>query len=328
MKNMKKLSGRVVNEIASLETSIDNSFVTLEDKINLRAGITDPGESIGTMQHCGFTLAGGGGNSPQCNWAVYRTQNGIGYADTPFGQPDVPPDALTQLLQELSDMVGQEGDYFKTAFTQIKEQVADQFPLLTPAQVIQRIMGIVADLVTKTARNFIGKLLDVVKIDITGLLDLLDAPLNIPILSPLYKLIAGSDLTFLDLFCLIGAIPATIVYKLIAGETPYPDENYTSALINASDYTALNFARQESVRKLQEETSLAEADCAVKVQSAHRTPIEVASIVLDIGAFFGSATIAVLAIEREVILMCPDQSCSVQQPPTCCARRQTIPEPG
>lgn len=219
MKNMMKLhAGRVVNEIASLETSIDNFFVTLEDKINSWAGITEPGESIGTMQHCASTLASG--NSPQYNWAVYRTQNGIGYADTPFGQPDVPPDILTQLLQELSDIVEQEGDYFKATFTQIKEQVADQFPLLTPTQVIQRIMGIVADLVTKTARNFIDKLLDVIKIVITGLLDLLDAPLNIPILSPLYKLIAGSDLTFLDLFCLIGAIPATIVYKFIASETP------------------------------------------------------------------------------------------------------------
>jgi len=43
---------------------------------------------------------------------------------------------------------------------------------------------------------------------------------------------------------------------------------------------------------------LAEAGSAVKLQSAHCTPIEVADIVLNIGAFFGSTIVAVLAIEK------------------------------
>ncbi|THU92755.1 hypothetical protein K435DRAFT_628344, partial [Dendrothele bispora CBS 962.96] len=71
------------------------------------------------------------------------------------------------------------------------------------------------------------------------LLDVLDAPLNIPVISSLYKKISGDDLSFLDLICLISAIPATIVSKLATGNTLFPDNSTTSALINATDFNNL-----------------------------------------------------------------------------------------
>lgn len=44
--------------------------------------------------------------------------------------------------------------------------------------------------------------------------------IDIPILSPLYKLITGDDLSLFDAVCFIIAIPATVITKVITGSAP------------------------------------------------------------------------------------------------------------
>jgi len=51
--------------------------------------------------------------------------------------------------------------------------------------------------------------------------DALNTSIDIPIVSWLYQLITGDPLTILDLFCLIVAVPVTVVYKAIAGSAPF-----------------------------------------------------------------------------------------------------------
>ncbi|TDL16732.1 hypothetical protein BD410DRAFT_844156 [Rickenella mellea] len=54
------------------------------------------------------------------------------------------------------------------------------------------------------------------------LTELLNAPVNLPIISPIFKLITGTDLTSINAVCYAFAIPFTLLYKLITGETPFP----------------------------------------------------------------------------------------------------------
>jgi hypothetical protein len=68
---------------------------------------------------------------------------------------------------------------------------------------------------------------------------MLDAPLDIPVIYWLYNLITESQLSFLDLVCLVVAIPTTIVYKLATNQTPFPDDNTTNALIGATDFNQI-----------------------------------------------------------------------------------------
>jgi outer membrane protein assembly factor BamB len=50
----------------------------------------------------------------------------------------------------------------------------------------------------------------------------LNATIDIPLVSDLYSWITGGDsLTILDLFCLIVAVPTTVVYKVITGQAPF-----------------------------------------------------------------------------------------------------------
>jgi hypothetical protein len=62
----------------------------------------------------------------------------------------------------------------------------------------------------------------------------LDSPLDIPILSPIYKLVIGNELTALDLACFVCAIPTTIIFKIASGEAPYPDDNTVQAVTQGS----------------------------------------------------------------------------------------------
>jgi hypothetical protein len=48
-----------------------------------------------------------------------------------------------------------------------------------------------------------------------------------------------ANITFRTVGCLIAAIPATIIFKLIKEETPFPDNAFTTSLINAPDLATL-----------------------------------------------------------------------------------------
>lgn len=55
-------------------------------------------------------------------------------------------------------------------------------------------------------------------------------------ISWVYKLVTGSDLTLIDLMCFVGAIPTTIICKVTSGKAPFPDDSRTDALIEAQDF--------------------------------------------------------------------------------------------
>ncbi|KAF7128407.1 hypothetical protein CNMCM5793_003137 [Aspergillus hiratsukae] len=200
--------------------------------------------------------------------------------------------------QVVNTVDGLEGD-ISNAFTnleqavsasQLKKDCVDNFSDLTPIQVIQRVMAILAEFVLKSAQNVITTVIDVAKLLIETVLDYLDAPLNIPVISPLYKKFVGDDLSFLDLVCLIGAIPTTIIYKLITKTAPFPDNDQTQALINAGDMTTIiNIITSDSP---------CEEKAVTAAQGLNTTGASLSNIVtasLNITAFFGSIIVALFS---------------------------------
>ena len=74
-----------------------------------------------------------------------------------------------------------------------------------------------------------GTIVDLVFNAVKGLINslkaLLNDPWDVPFVSELYKLVSGGhDLTAGDLFALIVAIPATIVYKIVRNQAPFPND--------------------------------------------------------------------------------------------------------
>jgi hypothetical protein len=69
----------------------------------------------------------------------------------------------------------------------------------------------------KFADGVIKALLDTIAVVAKNVGELLTIPLEIPLITPLLNLIGIPDVSIADLFCLLAAIPMTLVYKLIHG---------------------------------------------------------------------------------------------------------------
>ncbi|TDL13694.1 hypothetical protein BD410DRAFT_797551 [Rickenella mellea] len=67
--------------------------------------------------------------------------------------------------------------------------------------------------------------------------ELLNAPIDLPIISPIFKFITGTDLTCINAICYSIAIPFTLLYKLITGQKPF--QNSSPLLHNSAEIRAL-----------------------------------------------------------------------------------------
>jgi len=292
MKNVLKQSViRAVNQIATLETDVQNAFQNLEAHLNSWAGLPPVTSTMGNYQSTSSSAPGTG--SPQSNWALHHTKGNASQAATTYSTPNPNRGTFATILSELEQMVDNEIGDIKTAIAQLRTDVIDQLSSLTPLQVVQKTVAIILDFVLSTAENLIVKALQIIATVIEGMIDLLDAPISIPILSPLYKKITGDDLSFLDLTCLVCAIPATIIYKLATKKAPFSDADAQS-LQNAADFDA--------VRKILNGPSQQPAGAMLLAAKASSQPSSLLSttiILADAFALFGSIVTVVMALEKK-----------------------------
>lgn len=75
-------------------------------------------------------------------------------------------------------------------------------------------------------RSLIELVVNVAKDFVTWVLTIMDTAIEIPLISALYKRIARADLTLVDLICLLGAVPSTLLYKFTVGKAPFQNNGY------------------------------------------------------------------------------------------------------
>jgi hypothetical protein len=170
-----------------------------------------------------------GANRTQCTYAHGKTQAYVqqGGSFGPSGSPSAallgtgPLDRFLARAAAALDMTNPESD-FNRAVSQLREALLHG--LSDPAGLFELGMSSVLGLmqaatqtVLKLARDVLLALVDEMGEAITALRQLLTAPLEIPVLSWLYQQKVGSPLTVLDLFSLLVAMPATILYKVLFG---------------------------------------------------------------------------------------------------------------
>lgn len=227
-----------VASIPTWEGDLNSFFVGLQDKLNAWAKL--PPVSQGTVS--GASAASTpkpGQGSPQAHWGVQQTKSNMTGSSTDF-VPGVPGGSeLEGLLGALWGTIEQEEQNLKAAFDNLHEEVIKKITTIPAGELVERIITIFLDLVISTAQDILVSLLKILELFLQGALDALDAPLHIPVISWLYKLISGDQLSFLDLACLMVAIPATIIYKLAEETVPFPDDSTTDALINAPDFATI-----------------------------------------------------------------------------------------
>ena len=152
--------------------------------------------------------------SPQAQYGFYHSKHGgtsIG-ARTP-GQTTIDRvmlrlnKVLEQATKLMNRFIGNFGDLFTSSDFSVGDLLSK-----TALEFLEDSIGVMESLAT----GILGSLSDL----ILEMADIINHPINIPVLSPLYNRLTGSKLTVLDAVCLILAIPATIIYKLVTGKSP------------------------------------------------------------------------------------------------------------
>jgi hypothetical protein len=135
-------------------------------------------------------------------------------------------DAL-QIAETLADLVLDAVKELLSVITDPSQaRAAGLAPLLTDVE------NLLLDLV-KLGKDAADAFFTLVQTVIQIVQDALNTPINIPIVSDLYQWLTGSQLTILDLFSLIVAIPTTVIYKAITGSVPFSSAS-GKALVGAS----------------------------------------------------------------------------------------------
>jgi hypothetical protein len=110
-----------------------------------------------------------------------------------------PVDPVETIFNDLIALMNKEGETLAGAANQIKTQIIDQFASLSATDVITRFLAIIADTILQTAENAITMMLDVIAQLLTGMMDILTATVDIPVLSWLYKQLTQENLSFINL---------------------------------------------------------------------------------------------------------------------------------
>jgi hypothetical protein len=226
-----------ITNLSTYQGQLTQLSTTLQDKINAWAGLPQPDQSLSSQTSLGTVQ---GQNHPGANWGTHHLNSNAGSASTNYspGNPDV--SALDQVFQEVLNSIETEGKDIGNACQSIKTQIIDQLGTLSLGDIIKRLFGIIADLVVESMTNLVVTAIEILETVIKGVGDFLNATLDIPVISWMYNLITGDDLSFMDLACLILAIPTTIIYKIVSGgNAPFPDNSETAQLISAPDFATI-----------------------------------------------------------------------------------------
>jgi hypothetical protein len=182
-----------------------------------------------------------GAGSPQSNFGIQQLKSNAVNGSVGNYAGDLTSD-MQASLSALEDAVSRELEVIQAALGSIKTNIIDKYNDLTTGQIIEAFVAILGDALLQSVENVLLAAIDFLAAVGNTFLDILDAAIDVPVLSALYKEISGDDLTMLDVICLVMAIPATIGFKLVGGAPPFPDNAMTTALINAPDWNAIRQA--------------------------------------------------------------------------------------
>ncbi|WP_404365725.1 hypothetical protein ACIHQR_35335 [Corallococcus coralloides] len=168
--------------------------------------------------------------SPGATFSTYQVAHGGIGDSTPTTPVNPVAQAITDFLQTVGNILSDVEDSLK-AVLQGLQTMASQGSLSLHA-VVRLLAGEAAKALLGAMRDLMVGLCEVVE-DLTQALlqDVLLRPFNIPVITWLYQKLTGEQqLTMLGAVSLLAAIPLTIVYKLLTGKAPIPEQPASSQL--------------------------------------------------------------------------------------------------
>ena len=193
-----------------------------------QAGNNDPNQVYNT---------GGNNNANQCTWMHQKVSENSGSATIGGGSsaglgaswdPGPINAAFEQFLTAL-------GNALTGSFADLPEQIqqkiaSTQDNFSDPKSVLSTglsdligVFAVLADDMAEFAEAVAKDFLQLLDTVLNQIVDWLAQPIDIPFVSALYQALTGDQLSVLDLTCLLGAVPATILLDVITGSPTVPD---------------------------------------------------------------------------------------------------------
>jgi outer membrane protein assembly factor BamB len=224
---------QTTNDVDTFFNNAENNAVTLFDQLITKLGSkTVSGvQAIGGDPNAAFTV-GGQDITTQANWLPRKLAQNA---------PSTTVSSLTASVTADVDPISAIGQFFTNAATQIgNDPNLQSLPsdcvtalksfgqLFTGStgftgQTIADVLAVVRDLIAgliHVGKVFADAFMELLQSIFNGIVTAFTNPIQIPFLSDFYQAIANAPLSLLDLFCLIVAVPTTIVYKAINGTAP------------------------------------------------------------------------------------------------------------
>jgi len=223
-----------VKNMSSMKANISKSFNSIVNDLNQLVGL--PSLPDTQQSSSNQSPAPSSAKTPQAQWGTHKLKsNGQNTSCSSFTPDTMDDSVIGPLMTALQGFIDNEQTTFSNLQTNFKS-IIDNAQTLTVTQIMEQVLAAIADFFIEEVEDLILALVDVIAALLVTAQHVMTAPIEIPVISWLYKKITkGSEFTLLDLCCLITAIPATIVYKLAENEAPFSQGNLAEQLSSAPD---------------------------------------------------------------------------------------------
>ncbi|MEP0262391.1 hypothetical protein [Dokdonia sp.] len=150
---------------------------------------------------------------------------------------------LVGLIDVLYTALMNQGTVFSSAIERIDTEILQKDPLnMKFGDLLKKIAAIVFDALINTAENFIDLIIDLFVLIARTAIEVIDEPIIFPIIHDILEDALGIKIRFslLDIICMIGAVPATIIYKAALKKAPFSkDDGFSQKIIDATSVADL-----------------------------------------------------------------------------------------
>lgn len=150
-------------------------------------------------------------------------------------------DNAVDIFDALSDIADKGSTEVKDLLNKAILNVFPNFGTQSPLQVMKELIEYLANAILSAVKNAIDSIFKIVGICIKGIWSLLNTKIEIPLISTVFSTVVdGEDLTVINLVCILGAVPANLIYHATTGENLFLDNERTDALIACSALTEMS----------------------------------------------------------------------------------------
>ncbi|KAK7937824.1 uncharacterized protein PG986_014692 [Apiospora aurea] len=143
-------------------------------------------------------------------------------------------DVVEALLKALSD----EGQALSGVYSDLAT-VASKLPTMSVSEALKALAAVLAEGILLSAQVVVDALLDTLSALGNKVMEIMDTEIHIPVISDILDMIGIPTISYLDLFLWIGAVSYDVVYKIVYGASPFPDNNDVKAIISAESWESL-----------------------------------------------------------------------------------------